>query len=391
MVTEEAHQPQVPTPSGSRTAERVEVAPSASAHTTPRDENDIVIYDGAEDVCTICTDPFQPNERVCRLRCRHMFHAGCWDNLMRAANAPGLDRRIRADCPNCRGAGSLIAIWNYVDPNLITQQIAGWEAPNELEASAEHHSVSTPRSVQDHDASSAWYSGEHEGGSGPAETPTVHPGRPAYHVQTRLADGRPALVVDPGSVGNLAGDAWAKTVAQAAARNGQHPSYQKRTRPLKVQGVGNGSQECEYDCTLPVALRQKNGKTVSLGQLVTPTVGGSDLPGLLGLSALKRNRAVLDFNTMELHFCGPGDYELPRGLPPGTDTFQLEVAPSGHLVLPCCEYTAASSSDEHTLTLLTRAPSTSSRTVPPAPTQAPLIPNTLEERAIPPPPSAHAA
>ena len=79
-----------------------------------------------------------------------------------------------------------------------------------------------------------------------------------------------------------------------------------------------------------------------IGKLVTPTVSKSDLPGLLGLSALTKNRGILDFKTMELHFCGPGDYDLLKALPPGTDTFQLELAPSGHMVLPCCEFPRSS-------------------------------------------------
>jgi hypothetical protein len=153
-----------------------------------------------------------------------------------------------------------------------------------------------------------------------------------YHIQTRLADGRPALIIDPGSVGNLCGDKWARELASAAARNGHHPSYERRGRPLRVSGVGSGSQMCEFDCKLPVALRTLNGNATSNGLPTTPTVLGSDLPGLLGLNALRKNRAVLDFQTLTLHFCGPGDHDLGRGLPPGTDSFQSEIAPSGHLV-----------------------------------------------------------
>ena len=41
---------------------------------------------------------------------------------------------------------------------------------------------------------------------------------------------------------------------------------------------------------------------------------------------------------MKMYFAGPGDYDLNRGLPPGTDCFQCELAPSGHMVIPCCEY-----------------------------------------------------
>ncbi len=42
-----------------------------------------------------------------------------------------------------------------------------------------------------------------------------------HRVQTRVTDGRPAFLVDPGSIGNLCGDAWAKSVAVAASRHGQ--------------------------------------------------------------------------------------------------------------------------------------------------------------------------
>ena len=39
-----------------------------------------------------------------------------------------------------------------------------------------------------------------------------------------------------------------------------------------------------------------------MGKVIIPTVSGSDLPGLLGLAALRKNRGILDLNTMDLHF-----------------------------------------------------------------------------------------
>ena len=72
----------------------------------------------------------------------------------------------------------------------------------------------------------------------------------------------------------------------------------------------------------PLPLSRKTG-------LIIPTVSGSDLPGLLGLSALRKNRGILDLNTMDLYFCGPGDYDLLKALPPGTDTLH-------HLDTLCC-------------------------------------------------------
>eukprot|EP00974_Lingulodinium_polyedra_P104496 10115224-Lingulodinium_polyedra.AAC.1 len=82
-------------------------------------------------------------------------------------------------------------------------------------------------------------------------------------------------------------------------------------------------------------MKQLGEDTRSEGNLKIPSVPNSDLPGLLGLTALRKNRVVLDFTTLRLHFCGPGDYDMERTLPEGTDSFQLELAPSGHLVLPC--------------------------------------------------------
>ena len=61
-------------------------------------------------------------------------------------------------------------------------------------------------------------------------------------------------------------------------------------------------------------------------------------PACLGLAALQKDRAVLDLSSLKLHSCGPGDIKIDAGLPPGTETFQLGKAPSGHIVLPCCEY-----------------------------------------------------
>ena len=112
-----------------------------------------------------------------------------------------------------------------------------------------------------------------------------------YHIRTQLPDGRPSLIIDPGSVGNLCGDRWAKTVAQAAARSGKNPSYEKRTKPLNVSGVGHGSQSAPFDCKLPISLKHVDSQAVSSGTVTTPAVANSDLPGLLGLTALRKNKA----------------------------------------------------------------------------------------------------
>ena len=82
-------------------------------------------------------------------------------------------------------------------------------------------------------------------------------------------------------------------------------------------------------------MSRENDTTVTEG-FTTPVVAGSELPGLLGLKTMRNNRAVLDMVNLQLHFCGPADINLT--LPPGTKSFQLEISPSGHLVLPCTNF-----------------------------------------------------
>jgi len=245
----------------------------------------------------------------------------------------------------------MIAAWPYIDPTLVTQRDptgSGAQVPNELESES--------GTVQ---------GGQGSSGSQLAEAAdetffiegewTPLPTALGYHIRTQLADGRLSLIIDPGSVGNLCGDKWAKAVAQAAARHGKKPTYEKRAKSLNVSGVGHGSQSAPYDCTLPISLKQVDGQTVAAGTVTTPAVANSDLPGLLGLTALRKNRAIIDFSTMMMYFTGPGEYDLSRALPPGTDCFQCELAPSGHMVVPCCEYDdKPKQNNEGELTLVTQ-------------------------------------
>ena len=132
-----------------------------------------------------------------------------------------------------------------------------------------------------------------------------------------------------------------------------------------------------------------------MGELTTPSVQGSELPGLLGLQSLENNKAVWDFQQHKLYFLGPGDYDLRRALPPGTDVFQLEKAPSGHAVLPCCEFGGSSSSgshDQHTLTLHSRQdPVGQMSGIPPPPAEPPVLTGVEAPVSVPAPPLAAAS
>ena len=170
----------------------------------------------------------------------------------------------------------------------------------------------------------------------------------AFHTETRLKDGRPVLILDIGSVGSLGGDEWALHVASAAQKHGRSDLVKqvKRDRPLNVSGVGNGSQQCRHNCVLPVALERTDG-SYSKGTFEVPTIKSSGLPGLLGLLPLRRSRAIIDCEKLQVHFAGPGDYELERMLPPGTESFQGELTPSGHFGLPCAEYAGLDQQERH--------------------------------------------
>ena len=328
-----------------------------------------VIFDGDNRTCTICIQEFIGGQRVVRLMCRHVFHGDCWTRFMMSENtSPTIE------CPNCRGSGVLIAMWDYIDPleitqpgaiNLLSHMQSGRDTEPHSPTVAESrfstpnsnmsmvvgmseamtyegltddattaaairppwlgdaelpHWVVLPNTWQD---ASEWVPGAHSSSSG------------AFHVETRLPGNRPALIIDPGSVGNLGGDEWARSVATAARAVGLRPREQTRQRPLEVKGVGNGSQRCTHNCVLPIALNQVNGCS-RLGTFEAPIVGNSTLPGLLGLESLCHSRAVLDMVNMQLHLLGPADWR-PE-LPPGTETYELVRAPSGHLALPCSEF-----------------------------------------------------
>ena len=197
-------------------------------------------------------------------------------------------------------------------------------------------------------------------------------GTRVYHANTRLKDGRPALLVDPGTRTNLAGDMTMRHAARTVYdKTGQKATSSKREFPMSVAGVGQGSQDATHDCKLPVCMLSTDGKRVE-ATYTAPTVGQSDLPALLGLQSLVDNRALLDFDTMQLHFRGPGESQM--NLPPGSESYQLEEAPSGHLMLPCCEYrgqpTVNSSSSllrGEDMSLMTQSPSTSSTYSKPSP------------------------
>ena len=154
---------------------------------------------------------------------------------------------------------------------------------------------------------------------------------------TELQDGRLSLLLDLlGSVGNLASTDWTRRVAVEAMKHGHQPQQRKRAKPLLVGGVGKGTQQCTHDCTLPIALRSADGAAL-LGTYTTPTINGpSNATGILGLLAIRGRQGIIDTGNNKLHFPGPGGAQIQ--LSPGSETYDLIDAPSGHLLIPCCHY-----------------------------------------------------
>ena len=125
----------------------------------------------------------------------------------------------------------------------------------------------------------------------------------------------------------------ARSLAKRSLESGHKPEQSNMERPLDIQGVGHGSQQCQWQMNCPIAITNEAGEA-KLHKLTAPIVegrGGEDLPGLLGLRSLEHERAILDCGNRMLHLVGQGEVQLT--LPPGSVSIPLKKAPSGHLVM----------------------------------------------------------
>ena len=91
-------------------------------------------------------------------------------------------------------------------------------------------------------AASATVNRSSDSGTSKSESPKQY-----YLFNSKLSDGRSALLLDIGSVGNLMSYGWARIQAILALGQGFQSKEQKRETPLKISGVGHGHQICEKD------------------------------------------------------------------------------------------------------------------------------------------------
>ena len=130
----------------------------------------------------------------------------------------------------------------------------------------------------------------------------------------------------------------ARSIAKRALQHGHKPTQERMTRPLAIEGVGNGPQRCTWQINSPIAVKHAGDGEGHLHRIKAPIVEGSgeELPGLLGLRTLEEHRGILDSGARQLHFPGPGEVKIV--LPPGSVAVDLLKAPSGHLVMPIDEF-----------------------------------------------------
>ena len=242
---------------------------------------------------------------------------------------------LSVECPNCRQQVTLDHAWHY--PRVLATPPEASESAAQP-AADQHDEAGTVTPRASRESTSEFRSPESQGAypwwpvpSLDATSGSVASGvqGPSYHTSVQLASGRVGLLIDPGSYGNLVGEEW---LADAVTRMGRDPMLESRAQPLQVGGVGRGAQMCSRNCRLPIAITRDDGSTAS-GTFSSPVVSSSGCPALLGLRSLQENRAILDMSRNVLHFAAPG--EITIKLPPGSETYQLEVARSGHLLLPC--------------------------------------------------------
>ena len=269
--------------------------------------------------CAICCDKLTNGQLAMRLSCGHAFHSPCWQIYFRA-------NLSFCTCPLCRAPTVVCDHMVCMDPEMFSITSPPPSPPRS--ADEDEDSISDMEQSSESSSFPVW---EQTGLSESQSTQGEH----AYHLNTRLADQRTALLLDTGAWNNLAGDRWVKDATRVCMKNGRMPTENRLSTPVTVSGVGHGSQQCQWECAIPCAMRQADESYIE-HKFTTPCVPNSDLPALLGLRTLMSYGGIIDCRNKVLYLCGPGEATVTP--PPGSQTLPLVQAPSGHLMLPISEF-----------------------------------------------------
>ena len=280
--------------------------------------------------CTICQDIVLRGEMIAVLVCQHSFHLSCVDTW----TAQQTQDRLPVVCPHCRAQIYVQASQEYLGPQETSINSPRSELLLATPESAQitYQSVISAGNIQD--AAEAWENQDARflAPWWPAPPESTGHCPPFYHATTQLPNGQLSMIVDPGAWTNLWGKVVARALTKRALDNGHDPEQTKMRQPLAIQGVGNGSQQCQWQLTCPIAAPHADGQS-HLHKITAPIVEGSgeNLPGLLGLRSLEELRGIMDCGNRKLYFPGPGEVQII--LPPGSVEIPLHKAPSGHLVM----------------------------------------------------------
>lgn len=147
---------------------------------------------------------------------------------------------------------------------------------------------------------------------------------------------RCSLLIDTESPTNLMSDSSHKELEEACKHYGiAEPKHRKRDKPLRVGGIGSGTQQDDFDATFSIGISQRIQDTAypKFAEFAGPVLPNSEVPGIIGQSSLKQNRVILDCFNLRMYTIGPGQCSIE--LPPGSEINDLSESREGHLMLPC--------------------------------------------------------
>ena len=158
-----------------------------------------------------------------------------------------------------------------------------------------------------------------------------------HAVKTRSKRPGCSLLIDTGSPTNIMSDQFHKELSKSCSDGGvAEPQSRKRNQPLRIGGIGSGTQQADFDAKFNIGINQRFDEYRSqpkFAEFAAPVLPNSDIPGIVGQNSLKQNRVLLDCFNLRMYCIGPGEAIIE--LPPGSEMYDLEESRDGHLMLPC--------------------------------------------------------
>ena len=99
------------------------------------------------------------------------------------------------------------------------------------------------------------------------------------------------LMPDTGAHDGLCGDQWARRQAMKCNEYQKKVDQQTLMEPRHVAGVGNGSQQANYEVELSTGMIDTSG-VYHEEVFKAPCLENSGVPGLMGIQSLERNDAL---------------------------------------------------------------------------------------------------